>query len=70
MSEETLDPMWEVHATIAWCPMDIAKEYGLSDDKSVEIMQAIAKGLIDRSTEFGYDYISSRMNEFFIGENE
>jgi hypothetical protein len=71
MSEETEidDKMNEPMVTINWCPADIALATGLSDERSIEILEQIGKSLNDRSIELGWEVIGVLVQDY-IDEGE
>jgi len=62
------DPMMTPYVTIHWTPSDIAIQYGLSNERSMELLEKISARLEERSIELGWDVIDSLITDVLIGE--
>ena len=70
------DPMMTPHVTIHWTPRYIADEYGVNDERAVELLDTIAERLEERSIELGWSVIDTLINdmlreeEYYEGEED
>lgn len=62
--------MKEPYVTINWSPQDLIDEYGLDEERAMEVMNEIAGGLEDRSIELGWEVIATLIQAHLNDEED
>jgi hypothetical protein len=62
--------MKEPYVTINWSPQDLIDEYGLDEERAMEVMNEIAGDLEDRSIELGWEVIATLIQAHLNDEEE